>query len=59
MFSWILTVHNDEEWMQTQKATLVLEESIETMRDAFKEIYGPRVPAELTYIVVIGDNSKL
>ena len=45
--------------MQTQKATLVLEESIETMRDAFKEIYGPRVPAELTYIVVIGDNSKL
>ena len=29
------------------------------MGDAFKETYSPRVPAELTYIVVIGDSGKL
>ena len=27
--------------------------------DTFKETYSPRVPAELTYIVVVGDSSKL
>ena len=45
----------------TRKATLTLEDSdfFETMGDAFKETYSPRVPAELTYIVVIGDSSKL
>ena len=59
MFSGILTVRNDEEWMRTRKATLTLEELIETMGNAFKETYSPRAPAELTYIVVIGDGSKL
>ena len=29
------------------------------MCDSFKETYLPSVPAELTYIVVIGDSSKL
>ena len=63
MFSGTLTVKTDEEWMRTRtrKGTLTLEDSdfIETMGDAFKETYSPRVPAELTYIVVIGDSSKL
>ena len=59
MFSGILTVRKDEEWMRTQKATLTLEELIETMGDAFKETYSPRVPAQLTKIVVIGDSCKL
>ena len=65
MFSWILFIKTDEEWMRTrtQKATLTLEDSdfIETMGDAFKETYSstPRVPAGLTYNVVIGDSSKL
>ena len=59
MFSGILTVRNDEEWMQTRKATLTLGESIETMGNAVKETYLPPVPAELTYIVVICDRSKL
>ena len=59
MFSWILTIRNDEEWMQTRQATLTLEETIETMGNAFKETYSPRAPAELTDIVVIGDGSKL
>ena len=58
MFSGILTVKSDEEWMRTwtRKGTLTLEDSdfIETIDDAFKETYLPRVPAELTYIVVIG-----
>ena len=27
--------------------------------DTFKETYSPRVPAELNYIAVIGDSSKL
>ena len=48
--------------MLTRKATLTLEELIKTMGYVFKETYSPRVPAELTvltYIVVIGDNSKL
>ena len=45
--------------MQTRQATLTLEELIETMGNAFKETYSPRVPAELTYIVVIGDCSEL
>ena len=57
MFSGILTVKTDEEWMQTRIATLTLKELIETMGNAFKEIYLPRVPAELTYIAVIGDSS--
>ena len=56
MFSGTLTVKTDEEWMRTRtrKGTLTLEDSdfIETMGDAFKETYSPRVPAELTYIVV-------
>ena len=56
MFSGILTVRNDEEWMRTRKATLTLEEVIEAMGDAFKETYSPRAPAELTYI---GDGSNL
>ena len=55
MFSGILTVRNDEEWMRTRKATLRLEEVIEAMGDAFKDTYLPRAPAELT---VIGDGSK-
>ena len=63
MFSWILTVKTDEEWMRTRtrKGTLTLEDSdfIETMGDTVKKTYLPRVPAELTYIVVIGDSSKL
>ena len=63
MFSGTLTVKTDEEWMRTRtrKGTLTLEDSefIETMGDAFKETYSPRVPAELTYIVVIDDSSKL
>ena len=59
MFSGILTVRNDEEWMRTRKATLTLEEVIEAIGDAFKDTYSPRAPAELTYIVVIGDGSKL
>ena len=67
MFSGILTVKTDEEWMRTQtrKGTLTLEDSnfIETTGEAFKETYSPRVPAvraaELTYIVVIGNSSKL
>ena len=59
MFSGILTVRNDEEWMRTQKATLTLEEVIEAIGDAFKDTYSPRAPAELTYIVVIGGGSKL
>ena len=61
MFSWILTVKIDEEEMRTRKTTLTLEELelIEAMGDAFKETYSPRVPAELAYIVVIGDSSKL
>ena len=66
MFSGILTVKTDEEWMRTQtrKGTLTLEDSnfIETTGEAFKETYSPRVPAvraaELTYIVVIGNSSK-
>ena len=29
------------------------------MGNAFKDTYSPRAPAELTYIVVIGDGSKL
>ena len=49
-------VRNDEEWMRTRKATLTLEEVIEAIGDAFKDTY---LPAELTYIVVIGDGSKL
>ena len=59
MFSWMLPVRNDEEWMQTRKTTLTLEVLIETMGDAFRETYLPRAPAELTYIVVIGEGSKL
>ena len=63
MLSGILTVKPDQEWMQTRtrKGTLTLEDwyFIETIGDAFKETYSPRVPAELTYIVVIGDSSKL
>ena len=65
MFSWILTVKTDEEWMRirtrTRKATLTLEhwDFIETMGDAIKETYSTRVLAELTYMVVIGDSSKL
>ena len=61
MFSWILTVKIDEEEMRTRKTTLTLEELelIEAMGDAFKETNSPRVPAELAYIVVIGDSSKL
>ena len=57
-FSGILTVKTDEEWMRTRtrKGTLTLEDwdFIETIGYAFKETYSPRVPAELTYIVVIG-----
>ena len=53
------TLLADEEWMLTRKATLTLEELIETMGDTFKETYSPRAPAKLTYIVVIGDSSKL
>ena len=45
--------------MWAQKATLTLEELIETIGNAFKQTYSPRVPAELTYIVVIGDCSEL
>ena len=45
--------------MQTRQATLTLEELIETMGNAFKETYSPRMPAELTYIVVICKGSKL
>ena len=48
MFSWILTVRNDEEWMLTRKATLTLEEVIEAMGNAFKDTYLARAPAELT-----------
>ena len=63
MFSGTLMVKTDEEWMwaQTRKATLTLEDSdlIDTMGDVFKKTYAPRVSAELTYIVVIGDKSKL
>ena len=59
MFSGILTVRNDEEWMRTRKATLTVEEVIEAMGDAFKDTYSSRAPVELTYIVVIGDGSKL
>ena len=64
MFSWILTVKNDDEWMRTRKATLILKDLIETMGDVFKETYLPLVrrevvPAELTYIMVIGNSSKL
>ena len=59
MFSGILTVKTDEEWMRirtrTRKATLTLEDFNETMGDTIKETYSPRVPAELTYIVVIGE----
>ena len=42
---------------RTRNGTLTLEDSdfIETMGDTVKETYLPRVPAELTYIVVIGD----
>ena len=29
------------------------------MEYAFKETYSPYVPVELTYIVIIGDDSKL
>ena len=54
MFSGILTIRNDEEWMRTRKATLALEELIKTMGDAFREKYSPRAPVELTYIVVSG-----
>ena len=59
MFSGILLVSNDEEWMRTRKATLTLDELIKMMGDAFEQTYSPRVPAELTYIMVIGDSSKL
>ena len=63
MFSGILTLKTDEEWMltRTRKVTLTLEdcEFIETMGDAFKETYSPRLPAELTYIMAIGNGSKL
>ena len=63
MFSRTLTVKTDEKWMltRTRKGSLTLEDSdfIETMGDAFKETYSPRVPAELTCFVVIGDSSKL
>ena len=61
MFSWILTVKNDDEWMQTRKATLILKDLIETMGDVFKETYSPRVPAELTYVssVVIVDRESV
>ena len=62
MFSGTLTVKTDEEWMRTrtQNATLTLEDwdFIETMGDACKETYLPRVPAGLTYIVVIGNSIK-
>ena len=59
MFSGIYTVCTDEEWMRTRKAALTLKKSTETIGDAFNEIYSPSGPAELTYIVVIGDSSKL
>ena len=59
MFSGILTVRNDETRMRTQKATLTLDELIETVGGAFKETYLPRVPSELTYIVAIGDCREL
>ena len=63
MFCWIFTVKTDEEWMWTRarKAKLTLEDSdfIETIGDELKETYLPRVPSKLSYIVVIGDNSKL
>ena len=42
--------------MRTRNATLTLEELIETIGDAFKQTYAT---AELTYIVEIGDSSKL
>ena len=53
MFSGILTVRNDEEWMQKQKPTLTLEESIETRGNAFKETCSPRVPVELSQLTYI------
>ena len=58
---------NRQEWMRTRtrKATLTLDDLdfietmdldfIETMGDAFKT-YSPRAPAELSYIVDIGDS---
>ena len=59
MFSWILTVKTNEEWMWTRirNGTLTLQDSdfIETMGYAFKETYSPRVPVGLTYIVVCGE----
>ena len=58
MFSRILAIGNNKEWMQTRKATLTLEELIETMGNEFNETYLPGVPAELTYIVEIGTGSK-
>ena len=57
----ILTVRNDDEWMRARKATLTLEalELIKTIGNAFMQTYSPCAPAELTYIVVIGDSSTL
>ena len=45
--------------MRTQKATLTLEELIKTIGDAHMQTYSPRAPAELSYIVVIGDRKRL
>ena len=39
MFSGILTVRNDEEWMQTRKATLTLEDVMEAMGHAFNDTF--------------------
>ena len=63
MFSWILTVKTDEEWMLTltRTATLTLEElEFRHILPALNtQTYSTRVPAELAYIAVIGDMSKL
>ena len=42
VFSGILTVSNDKKWMLARKATLTLQELIETICNAFKQIYSPR-----------------
>ena len=61
MFSGILSVKTDKEWMltRTQKATLTLEDWDLLIRWATRIRRHIRLVCLRTYIVVIGDSSKL